>query len=355
MGKRIVFFMGSMERGGAERVVSILSRYYCELGWSVDICMLLHNINKYPLDQRVSVIDMSNETCKNVSLRNAKMLIDIRRYIKEHTPDVVVPFLAKTSALVWLAMLGKSREKFRIVASERIDPYVANYSKFLRIAVNRSFKKADAVVFQTKRAKGYYSSSIQSKSRIIGNPVTMKYERSEKPDSVIITGGRLEYQKNQKMLINAFARIANKYPNYSLHIYGEGSLQVELEKQIIELCLEKRVFLKGNSLKYQENLAKAEVFVLSSNYEGLSNALLEAMMLGMPCISTNCAGSDEIIRDGENGLLIPVGNAEKLSDALDRLLGDKELQDKLGENARETASTYETYNVIGNWREVLEG
>lgn len=355
MDKRIAFFMGSMGRGGAERVVSILSRFYCELGWSVDICMLLHNINEYPLDKRVSVIDMSKETCSNIVLRNAKMLVDIRTYMKQEKPNVVVPFLAKTSALVWLAMIGTARNKFRLVASERIDPVAANYSKLLRVAVNRSFEKADAVVFQTKRAKRYYSKSIQAKSKIIGNPVTMNYERAEKPDHVIITGGRLEHQKNQKMLINAFAKIADNHPDYSLHIYGEGSLQNELETQITELQLENRVFLKGNSPTYQKNLTRAEIFILSSNFEGLSNALLEAMMLGMPCISTNCAGSDEIITDGENGMLIPVGDTIALAHAMDRLLIDKSLQDKLGKNAKVTAQKFETNNVIMLWRKVLEG
>lgn len=354
MNKRIVFIMSSMGRGGAERVVSILSREYCALGWAVDICMLLHNIIEYDLDKRVRVIDLSFDH-EPKARRTVKMLLSLRKYIRDNKPQVVVPFLAKTSALHYVATFGTKRRNYRMVTSERIDPYSAHYSKPLRGLVKLAYKKADAVVFQTRRAKTFYSIDIQRKGVIIGNPVAMQYTKAAAPNPVIINAGRLETQKNQKILINAFARIASKYPDYQMHIYGEGSLRKALETQISKLGMAERIILKGNCPDYLEKLARSEMFVLSSDYEGMSNALLEAMALSMPCVSTECAGSDEIIVNGENGLLTPVGDAGKLAEAMDRLLSDSALCARLGGNAGQTARQFATENIISSWRKALEG
>lgn len=353
MSKRIVFFMSSMGRGGAERVVSILSHHYCNVGWKLDICMLLHNIKEYPLDERVSVIDMSFEACHHPLLRRMKMLMAIRKYIKDKKPDVVVPFLAKTSALVDIALIGAGKRRYRLVASERIDPYSVNYSRLLRLAINHSFSKADTVVFQTQKAKSFYSADIQAKSVVIRNPVSMCIERKNPTEHVIINAGRLEPQKNQKLLIDAFSRISEKHPSYEMHIYGDGILRVELERQIAENRLEERIYLMGSRADYLESLSKCEIFVLSSNFEGLSNALLEAMILGIPCISTDCAGSDEVIKDRKNGMLVPRGDMEALSNALDELISDSGLRKTLGANGRASLECIRTDKIIEAWEKAF--
>lgn len=349
MNNKITFFMSSMGRGGAERVVSILSRKYCENGWTVDICMLLHNYNDYPLDERVRVLDFSKNGKSKIG-----MLCKIRKYMKHEKPTVAVPFLSKTSALFYIATLGLQMKSTRVVVSERIDPYAVQYSSILRKVIDRSFLKADSVVFQTKRAKSFYSEKIQAKSTIIGNPVTMNITKSNISNHVIVNAGRLEKQKNQKMLIEAFNVIAKDYPDYVLHVYGDGSLRGELENQIKNLGLKDRVLLRGNQLDYQEWLAEAEFFVLSSDYEGLSNALIEAMRLGIPCISTNCAGSDEIISNNENGLLTSIGNGIELASAMKKMIDNSDLREKLGKNAMEASKEFDTEVVIQKWRKVFE-
>jgi len=351
--KKIVFLNSSMGRGGAERVISILANEYCVRGWQVEIVMLLHNICEYPLDERVKVIDLSYANEKNAIFRWVKMLKALRGFIKKGQPDVVVPFHAKVAALSEIAFWGM-RKEFRMVSSERIDPYSVKYSKILRWLIDRAFTHADAVVFQTEKAKSFYSKKIQVKSEIIGNPVSLQLQKSDKVNPIIISAGRLEKQKNQKMLIQAFSEIANDFPKYELHIYGEGSLRKELEQQIKELGLQDRVKLPGNHMDYQNRLCEADIFVLSSDFEGLSNALLEAMVLGMPCISTDCAGSDEVVQSENNGLLVPVGDMTALAEAMGRMLSDDELKKRLGKAAKITTRSYRTENVISKWREILE-
>lgn len=352
--KKIVFIASSMGRGGAERVMSILSREYCNENWSVDIIMTLHNINEYPLDSRVRVIDFSFENISNPIGRKIKMILELRKYLRNEKPDIVVPFLTKIAAITEIAMLGVKRD-FRVVTSERIDPYSVRYSKALRWLINLAFQRADAVVFQTERAQSYYSNEIQKKSVIIGNPISVIQKESNEKKHIIISAGRLEPQKNHKMLIKAFASISNEFPEYELHIYGEGKLQIDLEQQIQMLGMKEKVLLKGNCVDYLEKIRSAEVFVLSSDYEGLSNALLEAMMIGIPCISTACAGSNEVIKSGENGLLIPIGDEQEMIKALTSLLSHVELRETFGTNGRNSVQRFRTENVISMWKKVLEG
>ena len=351
--KKISFLMCSMGRGGAERVVSILSKYYCGLGWNVDICMILHDINEYELDERVNVLNLSCETLSGIK-KWKETVLKLREYLKEQKPDVIVPFLAKTSAVFGLAQMGLDLSSCRVVSSERIDPYSVRYPLPLRLLVNYSYRRADAVVFQTKRAMSYYGRSIRKKGVIIGNPIEAEFHPESDGTHTIISAGRLTPQKNHAMLIRAFAGVSRDFPDYVLHIYGEGKMRDELQALIEKLGMENRVFLKGNQSDYKERLKNAEMFILSSNFEGLSNALLEAMLMGKPCISTSCAGSDEVIVNYLNGVLVPVGDTNAMEKAIVTLLENEKLKVAIGENAAKLRGRFSTENVIGQWRKVFE-
>ena len=138
-----------------------------------------------------------------------------------------------------------------------------------------------------------------------------------------------------------------------LYIYGEGSCRQEIESLISELNLVDHVYLPGKSNHVHEDISNASFFVLSSDYEGLSNALLEAMYMGLPCISTDCAGSDEYIINGENGLLIPVGDLESLQQAMLRFIEDKDLRVKCGRNAKFIKERVGTKSALNQWKEVI--
>ena len=271
--KKITFVLGSMGRGGAERVISILSNEYAKRGYQTDIVVLLSNEVGYELDSKTRLIDFSGET-KSRWKRLPYWLKSIRAYVKENKPDVIVSFAARINVLVMSACIGL---KIKIVLSERNDPRCDGRSKIVDFITKIQYKKASSVVFQTNRAKSYFPKL--KNSVIIPNPITVSCVAENTNPNKLVNVGRLTAQKNQKMLIEAFSKIEKENPNAFLEIYGAGELENDLRRQITETGLEEKVFLMGNISNVHEKIADAAGFCLSSDYEGLSNALLEAMMM----------------------------------------------------------------------------
>ncbi|PWX16158.1 hypothetical protein CYK66_10205 [Clostridium perfringens] len=168
--------------------------------------------------------------------------------------------------------------------------------------------------------------------------------------------GRLHKQKNQKLLIDAFSRIADEFFDYSLEIYGDGELRPELQRQIQSYNLEKRIFLKGTRKNIHSSIYDASLFILSSDYEGLPNALIEAMALGIPCISTDCkpGGAREIINDNEDGLIVKINDAEALSYAIKYVLENSDFADKLSKNALKNISRFDSKVIYNNWSDYMK-
>jgi len=173
---------------------------------------------------------------------------------------------------------------------------------------------------------------------------------------IIVNVGKLSSQKNQTFLVQAFAKIADKFLEYQLHIYGEGDKRSELEALSQELDLQDRVILKGNVSGLAKQIEDAALFVLSSDYEGMPNALMEAMAMGIPSISTDCpcGGPDFLIQNGENGVLVPVGDVECLANTMEKLLQDREMADMLGCNAVKIADVLHPDVVHENWKHYIE-
>ncbi|GMQ60448.1 glycosyltransferase family 4 protein [Vallitalea sediminicola] len=348
--KRIAFIIGCMGRGGAERVISILANHYAEKGWQVDILLLLNNRCDYQLNRNIKIIPICNENKSKISYL-PKWMYGIRKYIIQNKPDRIVSFVARINIITILASIGLNKH---IVVSERNDPASDGRSIIVRLATRILYPLVDCVVFQTKWAQSCFSKRVQNKSEIILNPIHVNTVASNNKEKKIVAVGRLLEQKNHAMLIRAFKKVNDEYSDYKLYIYGEGKLRDVLTKQIQELELVEAVFLPGNVSDIHEKIADAEVFVLSSNYEGLSNALLEAMMMGLPCISTDCAGANEVIQNGENGLLIPIGVTDKLIEAMKELTSNREFAIQLGEEAEITSQEFAKHNVLKKWEEVIE-
>lgn len=347
--KRIVFLIGSMGRGGAERVITILANNYAKKGWKVDIIMLLNSQCDYELDKNINLISICNEGKSRIKYF-PKWIFNIRRYIVKNKPDRIISFIARINIITILSCIGL---KQRIIISERNDPRSDGRSIVVRLATHILYPIANGIVFQTKWAQSCFSKRIQKKSVIIPNPIHVTTQALDKKEKKIVAVGRLVEQKNHSMLINAFKKILEDHQDYKLYIYGEGRLRVELKKQIHELELTKAVFLPGNVSNIHEKIADAEMFVLSSNYEGLSNALLEAMMIGIPCISTDCAGSNEVIEDNLNGLIVPVGGEQEIIKGIKLLISDENLRNNISQNARITASKFKANAITRKWEKII--
>ena len=349
MKKRIAFILGGMKRGGAERVISILANHYVEMGWDVNIIMLLNNKVEYKLAPEVNFVDLSDEN-KSRWAMVPYWLKGIRGYIKNFHPDILMSFAARINLLT---IIAKAFIKVPLIISERNDPKADTRGHLAKMMIPFLYPLADKIVFQTEYAKSCFTKHIRENGVIIYNPIAVMSKASDEKAKKIVNVGRLDVQKNQRLLIRAFARISEKYPDYILQIYGEGKLREELQQLIEELGLTEKVFLMGNILDIHEKIRDAEMFVLSSDYEGFSNALLEALLMGIPCISTTCAGSTEIINDGENGLLVPINDIYALTEAMMKLIEDKELAKKLGENALNINNLVGEDIVVGKWDKLI--
>ena len=195
---------------------------------------------------------------------------------------------------------------------------------------------------------------------MIPNPVFVKaedYPKVKERRKAIVTVGRLHPQKNHKLLIDAFALVADQISDYTLEIYGDGELKDELQRHIDDLGLNNRVFLKGTSKEIHKLIYDAALFVLSSDYEGLPNTLLEAIALGIPSISTDCrpGGAREIIEDGINGRIVPIGSEKILATEILTVLSDTELTEKYSKNALISSRRFNTENIYNLWTDYILG
>lgn len=346
---KISFFIGEMRRGGAERVISILANHYAAKGWDVDIVMLLGNSVGYELNGRIQLIDISQSTGSYYK-RLPKWLSSIRDYVKENNPDKIVSFIGRINLVVLIATIGM---KVPVIVSERNDPKQDGRSATIIKITNYVYKFAKKIVYQTEYEKTCFSKALESKAVIIPNPIIVQEQRSGGNGLTVVTAGRLLPQKNHNMLIDAIGIITEDIPNVVAEIYGDGGLKAELQKKIANMGLENNIKLCGNVNDLHRRMAGADVFVMTSEFEGLSNSLLEAMMMGFPCVATNYSGVDELIINGQNGIIVPKGDSVRLAQELKRILKDRELQKKLSEGARCSAEKYKYETIINQWESVI--
>lgn len=348
---KISFFIGGMRRGGAERVISILANEYCSRGWDVDIVLLLQHAVEYELDSRIHIVDITKKSggyAKNVGY----WLKGIRRYLKERKPDRVVSFVGRINALVLTASIGL---KLPIIVSERNDPKNDGRGAAMQWYCNRIYRRARTIVYQNEHEKSCFAKSLEGKGVIVPNPINVAAKRSGERSPIVATAGRLSEQKNHAMLVSAMARVHATHPNVKCRIYGEGNLREALQAQIKELGLQDIVTLEGNVSDIHVRLAACSVFAMTSNFEGLSNALIEAMMVGLPCITTDYPGANELISHEENGLVIPMNDADALAESIIKLIENREgCADQLAENGQRFAERFRAEVVLEQWHGVID-
>ena len=346
---KILFFIGALSEGGAERVISILANNLVR-DFDVEILKYYNSDNFYNIEKKVKITSVEENTNSKNKILNIKW---VREYFKNNA-DLIISFLAVFNMY---ALVANICNDIPVIVADRNDPRYIPKNKILRFIRNRLYRKANAVVLQTKSNKEYFDSLIQKKSYVIYNPINMNSfvgkALNTSKEKIIVSVGRLEVQKNQIMLIEAFNEIRKKYDDYKLIIYGEGPYRKQLEDKINELNLSSYVLLPGNKKNIFDEISKAELFVLSSNYEGMPNALIEAMCLGLPCISTRVSGATDLIQDGVNGLLVDVGDTNDLTSKITRLIDDKEYAYKLANKAIEIIDILDVNVICDKWLEMI--
>ena len=341
--------------GGAERQIVLLSNQLAKRGHNVTLCVLAENNSNYLIDNAVNVIDLSYAEGVG-KLRIVRRFWALRKAICQISPEIIINYNLQ-SAYFCLALPKGKRGK--VIYSERGDPYDGEYSGILRMVRDYTVSHIDGLVFQSEGARDFFPEPVRKRSIIIHNSVNVPQGRFPIPkcrEKRIVSVGRLHPQKNQRLLIKAFSLIAQIYPEYILDIYGDGNLREELLKQADSLGLSERIHIYASRKDVWECIHKAALFVLTSDYEGMPNALMEAMALGLPCISTDCrpGGARTLIENGVNGYVVPRQDAEKLAQKMDDLLANDVEARRIGREARHLQSTHSDSVIFNKWDEFLK-
>lgn len=346
---KVVLYIGSLSRGGAERVIATLANYLNKKGVSCVVVTTYQRENEYELEEGIKRIILSTPKKRRIISRffcNISQLLKLRNVVKKEHPNTVLSFMGEPNFRMLLSCLGL---KTRKVISIRNDPSKEYPTVISRFFAKILFRLADHIVFQTEDARKWFPASIRNKSSIILNPVDDVFFNT-KFDGVshdFVTTGRLTPQKNHKVLINAFAKIADKI-NDNLYIYGEGELRAELEQLVSDLNMQGRVFLPGAVKNVANVIKSAKLFVLSSDYEGLPNSLMEAMALGIPCIATDCpCGGPRMLLNDD--FLISVGDEIYLAEILLKIQDGRYFK----QNYRIDANSFRVTIVLNEWRKVV--
>lgn len=336
--------------GGAERMIIQLTNAMVKRGHKAIFLVLSDNNSKYKFEEGIIkyvALDQSKNKMANLFRRRSA----ISKAINKEKPDLIINFWLQSAYLC--LSLGKQIARKTIYA-ERGDPSDSEYSGLLGFLRNITVKNIRSLVFQSKNAMEFFDKSIQSKGVVIHNPVFVnveEYSNIEKNKNRIISVGRLHPQKNQENLIRAFELVSKELPQYYLDIYGDGELRENLQNLIDELKLSQKVFLRGTTDKIYNEIASSCLFVLSSDYEGMPNVLLEAMALGVPCISTDYKPGSvpEIIEDGVSGIIVPINNSAKLAEAMIKILRNKDLQEKISNNGKKKMKEFTPDKIYSTW------
>lgn len=320
---RVYFYINILGGGGAERVITNLANMLAEDNYDVTMITSYEVEREYILTRNVRRLSLEDkDRQRSRIIRNLSRIFKLRKICKEEKPDILISFMEEPNFRAILATRGLP---VKTLVSVRNDPNKEYAGKLGRFVGKVLLPMADGCVFQTSDAQKWFPERLQKKSRIIYNAVKEEFYQMERTPvrGEIVTCGRLTEQKNHRLLIDAFAEVQKIHPYATLKIYGEGVLREKLQNQIESLNLNEKVFLMGATNDVAKALQTADLFVLSSDYEGMPNALMEAMAAGVPCISTDCpcGGSRELFGENLKKKLVPCGDANqmalKISEVLD--------------------------------------
>lgn len=358
--KKIVFYIGSLAKGGAERVVVNLASALQKSGHQVLLVTSVKLEEEYPLPEgvrRIVTYQKLEEVGKNRIRNFIKRCILQRRVWKTERPDVIISFIGKNNAMALITSWGL---KIPVLVSVRGEPHEEYDNQALKLCARYLFCRASGVILQTEDSKEFFVPKVVKKAVVLPNPLNPVFVEGEaaciqRNKKRIIMVGRIDANKNQKLVIDAFNRLTSRFPEFILEIWGKGEDREQLLAYVKEKGLEEKVFLPGTTEKVRDKLKESSLYILSSNTEGMPNALMEAMAMGLPVISTDCpcGGPKMLIESGVNGLLVPVDDVEAMTEAMEQLMGNEELARKMGERALEIREKLHPDRVNEQWKNYI--
>ncbi|TAN08577.1 MAG: glycosyltransferase family 4 protein [Rhodanobacteraceae bacterium] len=362
---KLALVISSLGGGGAERVMTLLANAWAARGDEITLITLASgDMDTYRLDPAVRrvALDVAGASAHVFAAigHNAVRIHALRRAIAGCRPDAVISFIAESNVRVLLATIGLG---VPVIISERTFLNGHHMRGVWRALRRWLYPRAAAVVAQTRRCADDLEAVTGCRVEVIANPVLPESAPAARvcdagPGEPAARGnartllavGRLSPEKGFDLLIEAFARVADSQHDWKLVILGEGPLRADLERRIAQHDLGRRIALPGFDAHVRAAMRRADLFVLSSRYEGFPNALLEAMAEGAACVSFDCdAGPRELIEHGENGWLVPSGDVPALADAFDALMRDAGLRERIGHRARAVIATYALPAILDQW------
>lgn len=346
---RIAMVIKQLHYSGAAKIFMWLATALANAGHEIIVFTYLPDDIKRPYNPNIQWIRMDMRHSGFYAKYKA-----YRRIIKKYHPACSISFLLDANVLNILACL---KQETKSIVCERNDPYKPHYYK-LKV-LKHLFRWADGAVFQLSKAKEYYS-MIKALTAVIPNPVSRNTSITLKPfaerENIIVSLGRMDiFQKRQDVMLRAFDKFRTIYSNFRLIIYGDGDDKSRIENLITELNLQDHVTLAGVIDKPIEAMSNAKFFIMTSDFEGIPNSLVEAMSIGLPCISTDCSpgGAALLIKDNINGLLVHRNDPDALFMKMIYLVENYEIADKLGNNAKMINERFSEKRIISQWTDYI--
>lgn len=364
----LLIVIHSLQCGGAERVTANLANYWADKGWQVTVATLTATGQEfYQLNPAVRHIglDMADESSGAFAavVNNLRRVFAIRRAIRQVRPDVALAMMS--TACILLGLAGTGIRGVKTIGSERVHPPHAPLSSAWRTLRTWLYGLLDAIVAQSPESAMWLH--LHTRARHIA--VIPNAAQWPLPDQaphllppvwpvnqrILLAVGRLCSQKGFDLLIVAFHRLTGEFPNWKLVILGEGPDRDALQAQICKLDLSERVNLPGQSGSMGRWYAAADLYVMTSLFEGFPNTLVEAMAHGLPVVSFDCdSGPRDIVRNEVDGLLIPAGDSSALVAALRRLMGNESLRREFARSGVDVRTRFSVNLIAGKWEALFE-
>ncbi|WP_027203334.1 glycosyltransferase [Butyrivibrio fibrisolvens] len=401
----IALYIGSLSKGGAERVFVNLAEYFAKRGYRVSFVTIFRSSNEYDLcgrqapktgdEKLISGTDIRyvpmNEIAENALSTsiwkgsvtryysdindNAALEITsqgggsrisdfikrtdkLRRIWKILKPDLILSCNGKNNLMALASAAGLS---IPVAAYVIAMPELEYPGRVMRAGVKILFPKAKGIILQTERSRAFFPKSVQKKAKILHNMVRDEYLNGDIPDyesrqKLILAVGRVDENKRHDLMIRAFARISKDFPDYRLLICGDGPDRQKMLDLAASLNISDKISMPGVVTDIRSKLCSASLFLHTSDTEGMPNALLEAMCTGLACIATDCpcGGPAMLIDNHKNGILIPVGDEDSLVHEMSEVLKDVSYAKSLGREALKIRDEYSAQNVFKEWEHYVE-
>lgn len=351
---KYIFAIPRMGGGGAERVLANQANEFAQMGHDITILTIVGGESFYPLSEKVHYISA------NVKINRRNIITSLlsqsigffkayrffRKTIKETKADAVISIQRQVDIICYA--VKKTGVQFPHICHEINDPYVRN--RFIQWLLKKIYRDSALLICQSQAVSDYYH--MVPRKVVIPNPINPALipERFCVDFNKVVAVGRLDRQKNFQMLINAFVKVLDTHPNCRLEIFGEGPLRYQLQTQINSLKLTDHIILRGSKSEVMKYICDAAVFAMSSDYEGMPNALLEAMAIGIPVVCTDFAtGVARELIESENGYIVPVGDKDAMTRAICDIISHPERQDKISENNRKKMKAFYNEVIMEKW------